>query len=275
LFNVFKTICKTPFYNLNNIKKTFLKKTIKPYTSIYFKEHYNPLINYLTRWDNLWQTNLTSSVQKLYKNLFINNTINLKLLPTHLLFSILTFNHMYSVLQHRTLFRFSLFLKNINKTNTVVNNYYLYLNFRSNKLYVNLLGSSSKNYLTLSVGLFLKFFKNKKSFKKNKIIKLLLMKFLRKIFLISGIKHVYIYVKKTPLFFQELCKTLTSQLITPFFNPLSKSFLSDNPKTSTPLNIKYLLFLNSKPYSFMKKARFGRLKRKVMRRIIRTNRVSD
>jgi hypothetical protein len=257
------------------------KKNIKPHTSIYFKEHYNPLINYLTRWDNLWQTNLTSSVQKLYKNFFINNTTNPKLLTTldlkqtHLLVSILTFNHMYSVLQHRTLFRFSLFLKNINKINTTNNNYYLYLNFRSNKLYINLLGNSSKNYLTLSVGLFLKFFKNKKSFKKNKIIKLLLMKFLRKIFLISGIKHVYIYVKKTPLFFQELCKTLTSQLITPFFNPISKSFLFDNPKTSTPLYIKYILFLNSKPYSFMKKARFGRLKRKVMRRIIRTNRMSD
>jgi hypothetical protein len=223
---------------------------------------------------------LTTNVQKLLKNFYTSNIIRLKPLlnnysSTPLFLSILTFNHIYSLLHYRTLFRFSLFLKNINKTNTMLNNYYLYLNFRSNKLYINVTGNASKNYLTLSVGLFLKFFKNKKSFKKNKIIKLLLMKFLRKIFLISGIKHLYIYVKKTPLFFQELCKTLTSPLITPFLNPLSNVIVSEHGKTVQPLNIKYLLFLNSKPYSFMKKARFGRLKRKVMRRIIRTNRMSD
>lgn len=201
--------------------------------------------------------------------------INSTNLVTPLLCSLLSFNNLYSILQQRTLFRFSLFLKNITGSSIHLNKYYLYLNFKSNRLYVNLLNNSSKNYLTLSVGLFLKFFKNKKSFKKNKVIKLLLMKFLRKIFLISGIKHIYLYVKKTPLFFQELCKTLTTPLITPFFNPLSKLFLSEHTKTTQPINIKYVFFINSKPFSFMKQSRFGRLKRKIMRRIVRTNRISD
>jgi len=41
------------------------------------------------------------------------------------------------------------------------------------------------------------------------------------------------------------------------------------------VNIRHLFFSRSKPYNFMKGPRKGRLKRKIMRRIIRTNRIPD
>ena len=83
-----------------------------------------------------------------------------------------------------------------------------------------MLNSNKRLYITLSVGLFLKFFQNKKSLKKNKLFKLLLAKYLRKLLIVSGIKNIYVYIKKTPLFVQEIFHLLTSPLVKPFFNPI-------------------------------------------------------
>lgn len=123
---------------------------------------------------------------------------------------------------------------------------------------------------------FLKFFKNKKSFKKNKLIKLLLVKYVRKLLIVSGIKNIYLYVQKKPLFFQELCKTLTTPLVNSFLNPLTSLPLNENLNLKQqPFHIRYLFFRQPKPYNMMRASRQGRLKRKIMRRIIRTNRISD
>jgi len=159
---------------------------------------------------------------------------------------------------------------------THLNIYKLYFTFTSNRLFINLLNVVGKNYVSLSVGLFLKFFKNKKSFKKNKLIKLLLIKYVRKLLIITGIKNIYLSVQKKPLFFQELCKTLTTPLVNAFFNPLTSSYINESVNfKNQPFHIRYLFFRQTKPFNTMRLARQGRLKRKVMRRIIRTNRISD
>lgn len=157
--------------------------------------------------------------------------------------------------------------------------YKLYLTFTANRLFINLFNRDgvSRNYLSLSVGLFLKFFKNKKSFKKNKLIKVLLIKYLRKLLISSEIRNIFLYVKKTPVFFTELLKTLTTPVICPFVHPHTGKLYDDakiNSKISFP-NIKYLIFSKTKAYGYMKGHKRGRLKRKIMRRIIRTNRMPD
>lgn len=134
---------------------------------------------------------------------------------------------------------------------------------------------NGKNYTSLSVGLFLKFFKNKKSFKKNKVIKLLLVKYLRKLLIVSGIKNIYLYIQKKPLFFQELCKTLTTPMVNSFVNPLTQLSLNENSNNKQPFFIRYLFFRQIKPYNLMKVCRRGRLKRKIMRRVIKMNRIPD
>ena len=157
--------------------------------------------------------------------------------------------------------------------------YKLYLTFTANRLFINLFNRDgiSRNYLSLSVGLFLKFFKNKKSFKKNKLIKVLLIKYLRKLLIVSEIRDIFLFIKKTPVFFTELLKTLTTPVICPFLHPHTGKLYDDsmvNSKISFP-NIKYLIFSKTKAYGYMKGAKRGRLKRKIMRRIIRTNRMPD
>jgi len=157
--------------------------------------------------------------------------------------------------------------------------YKLYLTFTANRLFINLYNRDglTRNYLSLSVGLFLKFFKNKKSFKKNKLIKILLIKYLRKLLIVSEIKDIFLYVKKTPVFFTELLKTLTTPVICPFIHPQTGKMYDDIKLNSNVLfpNIKYLIFSKTKAYGYMKGPKKGRLKRKITRRIIRMNRMPD
>ena len=190
--------------------------------------------------------------------------------------SLIKLSNVYLILNFKSLFHFFLYVRNLSNHDTYINTYKLYFTFTSNRLFINLLNFSGKNYTSLGVGLFLKFFKNKKSFKKNKLIKLLLVKYLRKLLVIAGVKNIYLYVQKKPLFFHELCKTLTTPLVNPFVNPLSSTFINENTTLkSQPFYIRYLFFKYTKSYSLMRLPRKGRLKRKIMRRIIKTNRISD
>jgi len=157
--------------------------------------------------------------------------------------------------------------------------YNLYLTFTSNKLFVNLVsdGGTKYNYFSLSVGLFLRFLNGKKALKKNKLIKLLLMKYVRKLLIVSEIRDLVIYTKRTPVFFSELCTVLLSPIIRPFVNPLT-SFLYDDTKLNSAkpkVVVKKIFFYKPKSFGTMKAPLKGRLKRKIMRRIIRTNRICD
>lgn len=193
-----------------------------------------------------------------------------------LISSILNLSNLYLYLTFKSLFNFFLYLRNLSNNDNCLNLYKLYFTFTSNRLFINLLNFSGKNYTSLAVGLFLKFFKNKKSFKKNKLIKILLVKYLRKLLIIAGIRNLYLYIQKKPLFFQELCKTLTTPLVNSFVNPLTSLSINENSLfKSQPFTIRYLFFRHTKAYNLMRLPRKGRLKRKIMRRIIKTNRIAD
>jgi len=157
--------------------------------------------------------------------------------------------------------------------------YNLYLTFTANRLFINLVsgGGMKHNYLSLSVGLFLKFLNGKKSLKKNKLIKILLMKYVRKLLIVSEIRDLTICTKRTPVFFTELCNALISPIIRPFRNPFTKFMYDDTRLNSgkAKLRVKTITFYQPKAFGLMKTPRKGRLKRKVMRRIIRTNRACD
>ena len=157
--------------------------------------------------------------------------------------------------------------------------YNLYLTFTANKLFINLVsnGGMKYNYFSLSVGLFLRFLNGKKALKKNKLIKLLLMKYVRKLLIVSEIRDLVIYTKRTPVFFSELCNVLLSPVIRPFVNPLT-SFLYDDTQLNSAkpkVVVKKIFFYKPKSFGTMKAPLKGRLKRKIMRRIIRTNRICD
>lgn len=106
------------------------------------------------------------AVRRLFK--FIGPTmINNKNRRYHLKRVFIRLLNFYRILGLRILYKLykRIYYLNPNKEIAL---YKLYLTFTFNRLFINLFNRDGikRNYLSLSVGLFLKFFKNKKSFKK-------------------------------------------------------------------------------------------------------------
>jgi hypothetical protein len=157
--------------------------------------------------------------------------------------------------------------------------HHVYWNFSSNRLFINLnnVKLQQRNYISLSLGLFLKFFKTKKSFKKHKVVKVLLVRFLRKILIASAIRDVYLNIMRTPNFLLELFTALMTPVITPFSLYPGRGIYNDvkQNRRKSPFLIRAIWFRSPKPYGYVKGPKKGRLKRKITRRIIRMNNIMD
>ncbi len=111
--------------------------------------------------------------------------------------------------------------------------YYLILSLKKNKIFINLKNFFKKNFLSLSSGLFIKFFEKKKSFKKNKTLKLLMIKYMRKIFLITKILNTILIFKKTPKMLNEIINFLNLPIAHKFLNPVDNKFIEES--SSAPI----------------------------------------
>lgn len=154
-------------------------------------------------------------------------------------------------------------------------NYFLILNFFNNKLFVNLQNFKKRNYFFLSTGLFIKFFEKKKSFKKSKTIKLLMSKFIRKLFIISKIKNIILIIKKNPVFLIEILSLLNLPIAHKFTNPIDKKIIEEKNENKILIKILYFIFLKNIDFSLNKGPQRGRIKRKILRKIIINNKIID
>lgn len=158
--------------------------------------------------------------------------------------------------------------------------YKLMFNFKKHYLYITLLHKKKKKntiYFALNTGLFLKFFSFKKSLKKSKSLKLLLMRYLRKLLILSRINNFNLYIKQTSDQLNKLIQTLQKPLNHSFTDPLT-GLVIDEESSKTPrelFNFIYIIFLKNKPFGTMKLKNSGRLKRRIRRRITNMNRIID
>lgn len=166
------------------------------------------------------------------------------------------------------------FSKNL-KTREKRMRYYLILSFSKNKLFANLKNIKKKNYFSISSGLFIKFFEKKKSFKKNKTVKLLIAKFIRKIFLISKINNMFLIVKHTPTLLLEILNFLNTPIAHKFTDPVTEVTIDESINEPIFFKFFYFVFKESKDFSLNKKPQRGRVKRKVLRKIVMENRIVD
>ena len=132
-----------------------------------------------------------------------------------------------------------------------------------------------KNFFSLSTGLFTKYFGKKKSIKKNKILKILIGKYVRKIFLIIKIKYLFLIIKKNPTFLLEFLKYLNTPIIHKFFNPYKNQIVEDYKNQPHVLRFNYFIFFKNTSFSFQKTHKKGRIKRKISRKLILKNKLID
>ena len=168
------------------------------------------------------------------------------------------------------IFYFNKFLKNKNRSF-----FFLILSFKKKKLYVNLQNNNKKNYLSISTGLFIKFFEKRKSIKKNKAIKLLMVKYLRKLFIISKISTLILIIKKTPLFVNELINFLNTPIAHKYINPIDQKIIDESVNKYLSIRFFYFIFTENKNFSKNKMPAKGRIKRKILRKITFENKIID
>jgi hypothetical protein len=130
-------------------------------------------------------------------------------------------------------------------------------------------------YVSLSLGLFSKFFKKGKSFIKNKSNFLTCAGFLRKVLLFSSIRDIILVVKRIPMYLPEILTTINTPVIANYQNPLDKALVVDEMVLREFFYFHFFIFLGSRPYSFMKVKKRGRVKRKITKRIVKVNRLID
>ena len=158
--------------------------------------------------------------------------------------------------------------------------YFLYWTFtKTHRLYINMRNQKeiNYNYLSLSPGMFLKFYNNKRPLKRSKLFKLLVVKFLRKLLIAAGVVHFYVIVRRSPTLFSELFKKFMTPDINPYLLPGRKSGYDDSAHnlTKSVFSTYKFIFAKTKFFGTFKDRRRGRLKRKIARRLIKKNNILD
>ena len=237
------------YYNMyiNNFNFNFIKKNFN-----HIK--YEKLLNIIKSKKIEKNTNKT-----IFKKININILINFISIYNFFLNSI-----------YLDIFYFNKFLKNKNRSF-----FFLILSFKKKKLYVNLQNNNKKNYLSISTGLFIKFFEKRKSIKKNKAIKLLMVKYLRKLFIISKISTLILIIKKTPLFVNELINFLNTPIAHKYINPIDQKIIDESVNKYLSIRFFYFIFTENKNFSKNKMPSKGRIKRKILRKITFENKIID
>ena len=274
------------FLNKNKLKKKMNKQV--NLKNSYFYDYYFVKNDYKLKQLNIY--NIYQNNLKFFKKNF-NNRKYLKLLsfikinkkkihnfeinPLNFKKSnlILNFILLYNFLINSIyldIFYFSKFLKTKNKTI-----FFLILSFKKKKLYINLQNLKKKNYISISTGLFIKFFEKRKSIKKNKAIKLLMAKYLRKLFIISKITNLIMIIKKTPLFINELVNFFNLPIAHKFLNPVDQKIIDESLNKKIAIKFLYFIFSENKNFSKNKLPQKGRIKRKVLRKITFENKIVD
>jgi hypothetical protein len=182
------------------------------------------------------------------------------------------FFNTYNAIYYQFIFDYFYALKLLKKRKKMN---YLIFSFKKNKLFVNLLNFYKKNFLFLSSGLFIKFFEKKKSFKKNKIIKILLAKYLRKIFILAKVNNIIFLIKSIPVYLLEIINFLNQPIIHKFINPYSNKVVEETSTKTFSLRIMNIIFLKNKSFCVNKIKKKGRIKRKIIRKVILENKLID
>jgi hypothetical protein len=140
---------------------------------------------------------------------------------------------------------------------------------------VNVLNSRKKNFLFVSTGFFIKYFENRKSFKKGKAVKLLIAKYLRKIFLLSRASNFLLIVKNNPTFLLEMLNFINIPIIHKFLDPISHKVIEEKNNDLCLIKFLYFIFLNNVNFSNNKIKKKGRIKRKIFRKLVLKDKIID
>ena len=201
--------------------------------------------------------NLKKPIKFFNKNFSIKNNLNSTKIYTNLFLKPLSLR---------------IFKNTINKYSNPTKT--LALNFKRNKFFPNIRHLGGYNFVFASLGMFIKFFNKAKSFIKTKTMYLVLASFLRKILIFAKFKNLILTISRIPVFLKEILTTLNEPVINVYKNPFTETLIQEK-NLINKFKFSYIMFLNNKNFGNHKLKKKGRLKRKITKKIILSNRLID
>lgn len=102
-----------------------------------------------------------------------------------------------------------------------------------------------------------------------------MIKYLKKLLMVSNTFYLNLIIKKTPFYFNELMQIFNSPIDQAFDHPVTTLKLDEKSPENFDFKIKYFIFINNKTYTFNKLKKRGRIKRKIRRKLILKNKFID
>ena len=102
-----------------------------------------------------------------------------------------------------------------------------------------------------------------------------MIRFLRKVCLIVNLKSVNLFLVSSPTMFTEMVNFLFEPLPKSFRNPFTSKIINESSYRYKFFRIKYIYILKNIPYNYLKTKKKGRIKRKVLRRLVKVNQRTD
>lgn len=170
-------------------------------------------------------------------------------------------------------FSFLTFVDNQINPSSLLNDI-IVLNYRRRNFFPCISSFKMRTFVFSSLGLFSRKFLKSRSFIRSKALYLLSSSFLRKVLIYASFTNLLVYVKRKPLYLQEILSTLFSPVIAPYKHPFLNTTILENT-IKTDFNITNFIFFNNKSYTYQKKRLRGRLKRRIAKRLIKSNNVLD
>lgn len=106
-------------------------------------------------------------------------------------------------------------------------------------------------------------------------MKLLMAKFLRKLYIITKVKYNVLIIKKNPVYFLEFLSFLNSPIVHKFSNPFNDKIIEEKTNYFSSFKILYFIFFKNQNFSFNKQKKKGRIKRKIFRKLVIENKLVD
>lgn len=148
------------------------------------------------------------------------------------------------------------------------------INYRRRNFFPNFSNSNNSVLTTTSLGLFSKMLNKGKSFIRNKMVYLMTASFFRKVFIYTSVINMTLYIKHQPLYLNELLNIIFKPVIGIYQHPFN-NYLVDENTIHTHYRFNNIIFLLNKRFTTQKTKQRGRLKRRIMKRLVKINNVLD
>ena len=132
-------------------------------------------------------------------------------------------------------------------------------------------------HFNITVGALMRYFQNRKSLRKHKVLRVILARILRKMLMILKFKFIQLKLRGIPVHLDLFMKTLFEPLNRPFTDPLSGIEIDETKIKQPRLLVNWYGpdILRAKPYGYQKTRKKGRIKRKIRRKLVKLVRLVD